>query len=117
MSKFPNPFGKPKKIGTPTPEPMTPEQSKGHQDGAMALQKFLAKAPPGVVKKAPTPTPAGGFKPGMSGQQAEAGEVLKDYNAMRPKMATRDKILNPVKKAVGLPGKPAKMVPKKPGQK
>jgi len=116
MAKLPNPFGKPKKIGTPTSPPMTPEQAAGHQKGAMALQKFLAQKPPGAVKKAPTPTPAGGYKPGLSGQQAEPGEVLKDYSAMRPKQSTKNKILNPIKSAVGLPGKPAKMVPKKPGQ-
>ncbi len=116
MSKFPSPFGKPKKIGTPTPAPSTPEEAKGHQEGAMALQKFLAKQPPGVVKAAPTKAPPAGYKSGMSGQQYE-GEEHKDYSSMKPKLATKDKILNPIKKAVGLPGKAPTLVNKKPGSK
>jgi hypothetical protein len=111
VSKFPSPFGKPKNIPTPKPTKATPQEGKAQMEAGQALQKFLSKAPPSA-KAAPTKAPPGGYKSGMSGQQYE-GEVLKDYSAMKPKLATKDKILNPIKKAVGLPGKAPKMVPKK----
>ncbi len=114
MSKLPNPFGKPKTV-TPKPTKATPEEGKAQQEAGMALQKFLAQKPPGVVKKTPVAAPPGGFKSGMGGQHYE-GERGIDPTAMRAKMATKDKVLNPVKKAVGLGflAKPAKMVPAKP---
>jgi hypothetical protein len=115
MSKFPSPFGKPKKIGTPVSAKETREEGKARADAGLALQKFGEKGPL-APKKTPAKAPPGGYKGGMSGQQYE-GEVLKDYSSMKPKLATKDKILNPIKKAVGLPGKPATMVQKKPGSK
>jgi hypothetical protein len=115
MAKLPNPFGKAKTVPMPQPTKPTKEEGGAQLAAGIALQKFGAKGPLAPKGKTPTPTPAGGYKPGMSGQQYK-GEQLKDYSAMKPKLATKDKVLNPIKKAVGLPGKPAKMVPKKPGQ-
>jgi hypothetical protein len=110
--KFPSLPGKgPKKIGTPTSAPLSQEEGKAQLEAGQALQKFLSKAPPSA-KAVPAKAPPGGYKSGMSGQHYE-GESLKDYSAMRPKLATKDKILNPIKSAIGLPGKPTKMVPKK----
>jgi hypothetical protein len=113
MAKLPNPFGKAKAVPMPKPTKATPEEGAAQLAAGVALQKFGAKGPLAPKGKAPTPTPAGGYKPGMSGQQYAGDDSVKDYSQMRPKHSTKDKILNPVKKAVGLPGKPAKMVPKK----
>ena len=117
MSKFPNPFGKPTKIATPKPAKATPAEGKAQMEAGQMLQKMLAKGPM-APKKQPAPPPPGGYQKGMSGEQYK-GESLKDYSAMRPKLATKDKVLNPVKKAVGLGflAKGPTMVPKKPPKK
>ena len=107
MSKFPSPFGKSSK----TPKAASQGSGMEASESAHALQKFLSKAPPSA-KVQPAKAPPGGYKPGMSGEQYK-GEQLKDYSAMKPKLATKDKILNPVKRAVGLPGKAPTMVQKK----
>jgi|GEM_PF-5145279 len=114
MAKVPNPFSKPKTFSIPKPSWETGEAGKAQEQAGQLLQKFGEKSPP-AAKKAPTPTPKGGYRGGMS--EPQYGGEGKDYAAMKPKLATKDKVLNPIKKAVGLPGKPMKMVPKKPGQK
>lgn len=116
MAKVPNPFGKPKTFSIPKPTWEKGKAGAAQAEAGKLLTEMGKKGPLAPKGKAPTPAPPGGFKPGLSGQQY-AGETLKDYSAMKPKLATKDKVLNPIKKAVGLPGKPAKLVPKKPGQK
>jgi len=111
VAKLPNPFGKPKTVPMPKPTKATPEEGAAQAKAGQMLYAMGEKGPK-APKKAPTPPPPGGYKSGLSGEQY-AGETLKDYSAMKPKLATKDKILNPVKRAVGLPGKPAKLVPKK----
>ena len=118
MSKFPSLPGKgPKKVSIKIEKP-TPEAGAAQAEGAMALQKFLSKAPPKMPKATPTPTPPGGYKPGLGGVQYE-GEKGIDPTQMRPKLATKDKILNPVKNALGMSHltKGPKMVPKSPPKK
>lgn len=111
MAKLPNPFGKPKTVPMPQPTKATPAEGDAQAKAGQMLFKMGQKGPL-APKKAPVPAPQGGYKSGLSGEQY-AGETLKDYAAMKPTLATKDKILNPVKRAVGLPGKPAKLVPKK----
>lgn len=111
MAKLPNPFGKPKTVPMPKPTKASPADGAAQAKAGQMLFE-MGKKGPLAPKKAPVPAPAGGYKSGLSGEQY-AGEALKDYSAMKPKLATKDKILNPVKKAVGLPGKPAKLVPKR----
>lgn len=115
MSKFPSLPGKgPKKVALKI-EKESREDAGHRAEAGLVLQKFLAKAPP-AAKAAKPATPPGGYKSGLSGQQYE-GELHKDYSAMRPKLATKDKILNPIKSAIGLPGKAPKLVPQKPPKK
>jgi hypothetical protein len=97
-----NPFGKAKKVPFPAgPAP------KATGKPAPPPMKSMAKQVPAVAP--------GASKPGLSGVQYD-GEG-KDYSGMKAKHSTKNKVLNPIKSAIGLPGKPAKMVPKKPGQK
>ena len=111
MPKLPNPFGGAKKVAAFKVAPESQENKKIRAESGSATAAILAQKP--KVSGVPGPAPAARkFTGGMSEPQY-AGEKLKDYTQMRPKLATKDKILNPVKKAVGLPGKPAKMVPKK----
>ena len=104
----------PKTVPMPKHQPLTPAQKDQYNKNLSAVTDLYAKMP--TPKTPPRKDPPGGYKSGLSGQQYE-GHDLKDYAAMKPKLATKDKVLNPIKKAVGLPGKPAKLVPKKPGQK
>ncbi len=111
MPKLPNPFGGAKKVPAFKVAPETQENKKIRAESGSATAAILAKKPKVSGVPGPAPGPRA-LKSGMIGQQYE-GEKLKDYSAMKPKLATKDKFLNPVKRAVGLPGKPAKMVPKK----
>jgi hypothetical protein len=117
MPKLPLPFGKPKTIPMPKREPQSSEDRQIMMQSASAVAQILGKKPKAAAAAAAAAKPAPRkFQGGMNEEQY-AGEKLKDYSQMRPKLATKDKILNPVKKAVGLPGKPAKMVAKKPGER
>ncbi len=115
MSKFPSPFGKPKKISTPGSAEETREEGKLRSDAGLALQKFGEKGPL-APKKTPAKAPPGGYKSGLGGDPFKDNELDK-YPAMKPKLATKDKVLNPIKRAVGLPGKAPTMVPKSPPKK
>jgi hypothetical protein len=115
VAKLPTPFSKSSKSSKPD---TSAQDGEAQMKAGMMLQKMLTKGgAPAMPKKAPAPTPAGGYKSGMSGQQY-AGDAGIDPTKMRPKLATKDKILNPVRTAVGLShlNKSPKMVPKKPGK-
>ena len=111
MAKISLPFGKAKTVPMPKVPPESPEDRQIRAKAGSALAQMQSVKPKAPKAAAAKPAPRA-FTPGLSGQQY-AGEKLKDYSAMKPKLATKDKVLNPVKRAVGLPGKPAKMVPKR----
>ncbi len=116
MAKLPNPFAKPTKVPTPQPKKATKEEGDAQMEAGQLLYKFGQKGPL-APKKAPAHKPEGGYKTGMSGQHYDGGAGI-DPTKLRPKLATKDKILNPVRSAVGLShlNKSPKMVPKKPGK-
>src|SRR5437868_9531440 len=101
MAKLPNPFSKPKTVSIPKPSWETGKAGEAQAEAGKLLMDMGKKGPLAPKGKAPAATPPGGFKSGLSGEQY-AGEKLKDYSAMKPKLATKDKVLNPIKKAVGL---------------
>lgn len=117
MPNLPSPFGKPKTIPMPKPTPESSEDRQIRAQGGSAIAALQAKKPQAAKPAAAAAKPAPRtFTGGMSEPQY-AGEKLKDYSATKAKVAGKDKILNPLKRAVGLPGKPKVMVGKKPGQK